>query len=59
MARYIDKDQIIEWVKQRLIPTVTDGNIDDWERGADNERINFLSFIDFLPEKISSEDLEE
>lgn len=59
MARYIDKDQVIEWVKQRLIPTVTDGNIDDWERGADNERINFLSFIDSLPEQSTSEDLEE
>jgi len=59
MIRYIDKDQVIEWVKQRLIPTVIDGNTDDWERGADNERINFLSFIDSLPEKISSENLEE
>ena len=59
MIRYIDKDKIIEWVKQRLIPIVTDVNIDDWERGADNERINFLSFIESLPEKISSKDLEE
>jgi hypothetical protein len=59
MTRYIDKDQVIEWIKQRLIPIVTDRNIDDWERGADNERINFLSFINSLPEKISSENLEE
>lgn len=51
MARYIDKDQVIEWIKQRLIPTVSNGNYDDWERGADNERINFLSFINSLPEK--------
>lgn len=32
MARYIDKEQVIEWVKQRLIHTVTNGNYDDWER---------------------------
>lgn len=59
MTRYIDKDKIIEWVKQRLIPIVTDVNIDDWERGADNQRINFLSFIESLPEKISSKDLDK
>lgn len=50
MAQYIDKDQVIEWIKQRLLPTVTNGNYDDWEKGADNERINFLSFINSLPE---------
>ena len=51
MAQYIDKDKVIEYIKQRLIPTVNHGNIDDWERGADNERINFLSYIDSLPEE--------
>ena len=59
MAHYIDKDKIIEYVKKRLIPTVSRGNIDDWERGADNERINFLSYINTLPEEPASEDLEE
>ena len=59
MAHYIDKDKVIEYVKKRLIPTVSRGNIDDWERGADNERINFLSYINTLPEEPASEDLEE
>ena len=59
MAHYIDKDKVIEYVKKRLIPTVRRGNIDDWERGADNERINFLSYINTLPEEPASEDLEE
>ncbi len=59
MTQYINKEQVIEWVKQRLIPTVTSGNYDDWERGANNERINFLSYIDSLPEEPASEDLEE
>lgn len=59
MARYIDKEQVIEWVKQRLIPTVTNGNYDDWERGADNERINFLSFIDSLSEETVIDDDNE
>lgn len=51
MAQYIDKDKVIEYIKQRLIPTVNHGNIDDWERGADNERINFLSYINSLTEE--------
>lgn len=51
MAQYIDKDKVIEYVKKRLVPTVNHGNIDDWERGADNERINFLSYINTLPEE--------
>ena len=59
MAHYIDKDKVIEYVKKRLIPTVSRENIDDWERGADNERINFLSYINTLPEEPASEDLEE
>lgn len=59
MAHYIDKDKVIEYVKKRLISTVSRGNIDDWERGADNERINFLSYINTLPEEPASEDLEE
>lgn len=59
MTQYIDKDKVIEYVKKRLIPTVSRGNIDDWERGADNERINFLSYINTLPEEPVSEDLEE
>lgn len=59
MAQYIDKDKVIEYIKKRLIPTVNHGNIDDWERGADNERINFLLYINTLPEEPASEDLEE
>ena len=59
MTRYIDKDQVIEWIKQRLIPTVTNGNYDDWERGADNERINFLSFINSLPEESTDKTMKK
>ena len=59
MTQYIDKDKVIEYVKQRLISIVTNGNIDDWERGANNECINFLSFINSLPEESASENLEE
>lgn len=59
MARYIDKDKVIKWVKQRLIPTVHNGNYDDWEIGADNERINFLSYIDSLQEETVIDDDNE
>ena len=53
MSRLIDKDVLVKWIRSRLHPTVVPygTNYDDWDKGADNERLNILSFIDTLEVK--------
>ena len=49
----IDKSALVAWIRSRLHPVVVpcETNYDDWDRGADSERLNILSFIDTLEVK--------
>lgn len=53
MANLIDKDALVAWIRSRLHPVVVqhETNYDDWDRGADSERLNILSFINTLEVK--------
>ncbi len=53
MAQYINKDDLVKKIKKRLLPTVVPQGVsyDDWEYGADNERLNILALIDELEVK--------
>jgi hypothetical protein len=57
MAQYIDKDALVAEIRSRLLPAVVPHRIDDWDRGADSERVNILSFIDTL--EVKEVDLEK
>lgn len=53
MAKLIDKDALETEIRSRLHPVVVPHgtNYDDWDKGADSERIKILSFIDTLEVK--------
>lgn len=53
MGHYIDKDVLVSEIRSRLIPTVVPRGMhyDDWDRGADCERLKILDFIDTLEVK--------
>lgn len=53
MAQYIDKDALVAEIRSRLLPAVVPHgtHYDDWDRGAENERINILSLINTLEVK--------
>jgi hypothetical protein len=53
MAQYIDKDALVAEIRSRLHPVVVPHgtDYDDWDRGADSERLNILSFLDTLEVK--------
>lgn len=59
MVQYIDKDALVAWIRSRLHPVAVQHgtNYDDWDRGADSERLNILSFIDTL--EVKEVDLEK
>lgn len=59
MAHYIDKDALVAEIRSRLHPTVVPHgtHYDDWDNGADCERIRILSFIDTL--EVKEVDLEK
>lgn len=54
MAHYIDKDALVAYIRSRLHPVVVPygTNYDDWDNGADSERLNILSFLDTLEVKL-------
>ena len=58
MTQYIDKDVLVEEIRSRLLPVVVPHgtHYDDWDRGADSERVNILSFINTL--EVKEADLE-
>ena len=58
MAQYIDKDALVAEIRSRLLPAVVPHgtHYDDWDRGAENERINILSLINTL--EVKEVDLE-
>ena len=58
MAHLIDKDALVAYIRSRLQPVVVPygTNYDDWDNGADNERLNILSFLDTL--EVKEVDLE-
>lgn len=53
MAQYINKDDLVAEIRSRLLPVVVPHgtDYDDWDRGANNERVNILSFINTLEAK--------
>jgi len=51
----IEKSALVAWIKNRFLPTVNP-NADEWEMGADAERVNILNFIDSL--EVKEMDLE-
>lgn len=59
MAQYINKDDLVAEIRSRLLPVVVPHgtDYDDWDRGANNERVNILSFINTL--EVKEVDLEE
>ena len=47
MAKYIDKDAVVAWIRNRLLPTAN-SCADELERAENNERISILNFINTL-----------
>lgn len=57
----IDKDALVAEIRSRLHPVVVPHgkDYDDWDSGADSERLTILSFIDTLEVKEVEVDLEK
>lgn len=57
--KLINKDALVAEIRSRLHPVVIPHgtNYDDWDSGADSERLKILSFIDTL--EVKEVDLEK
>ena len=57
--KYIDAEKLIAELRKHLIPTVVDGDYDEWEQGKDAGSLQAIDIVESLQQEQPEVDLEK